>query len=252
MSTYKTTILYINSSDATVGENTAFTIYTSNAGVDNVFSYCVQDITVPFTWNTIRDGRDTIVWTDDVDGVLTVTVDPGNYTASELATELSTIMSAASATHTYTVTYDSTTQGFSIVSTGLWSITAANQTASDLWYPIGFTDTYLIAGNTLISVSAINLTGDDRLFVTSATLANSDSYSTSSGNQLNKSSKIASVIIDGNPGSIIQDRKIEYVWREWPSLKINSFDLQLRHQDNSLVDLRGRSWQISILLKSKL
>ena len=248
---HKTTIVYINSAD--VQNPSDFRITTGNSGVLDIYEYAVQDITVPFTWNTIRVGRNTIQWTATVDGILSVTVPSGNYTATQLATQLTNQMTAVATTSIYTVTYNSITQNFSInAPTDTFRILQTDLDASDLWTPLGFTSPYTIASNTQISVSSININGDNRLFVTSSAISNNDSYQTSANSQLDRSERIASVIIDGQPGSILQDKKSELIWRQWPWTNLNSFDIQLRHEDGSLVDLRGNDWQISIIFHSKL
>ncbi len=250
---FRTTLLYVDSQDITVGDVNNFKVYTNNSGISDVLEYAVQDITIPFTWNTIRTGRDTIQWTASVDGVLIISLNPGNYTATDLATELTTAMNAVSTAGTYTVTYDSITQGFDITVAGdTIRILQTDLDASNLWDELGFTEPYTLAANTQISVSAVNITGDNRLYVTSSTLANTDSYESTENNLLEKSLNIATAIVDVNPGGIVQDKKNEMVWRHWPDANITNFDLQLRHSNGDLVDLRGRYWQITIVLRGKL
>jgi hypothetical protein len=248
----KVTSLFIDSEYRTVGDVTDFKVYTNNSGVQDVQYYAIQSVTVPFSWNTIRTGRNTIQWTASVDGVLSVTINDGNYSANDLATELATAMNAVATAGTYSVTYDNITQGFTITIAGdTIRILQTDLDASDLWDELGFTEVYALASNTQISVSAINITGDNRLYVASSKLANVDSYQMTT-DQLQKSKRISSLLVSTNPGGVIQDEKNFLLWKEWPDTKITNFDLSLEHENGDLVDLRGRQWQMTILLSSDL
>ncbi len=61
--------------------------------------------------------NDTINFNDPIDGAATVTLNPGNYTGTTLATEVAARMTAAGSTGVYTCTYSTTTGKFTIART---------------------------------------------------------------------------------------------------------------------------------------
>ena len=79
----------------------------------------VLEVQIPFTWYTINTYNNTFTLDDGV-GSAKVTITPGNYDSSQMITELQndlhTASVAAGGSYTYTVTYSSITQKFTIVS----------------------------------------------------------------------------------------------------------------------------------------
>lgn len=134
-------------------------------------SFEVDHINIPVTWYNINSTNNILLWDDSIGGAITTTITPGNYTANELATELGTQMTADEAQgDTYTVTYNSTTQFFTIAGDGgnfelTWEDTAIpwdqNSPTRNLAKLMGF-----YALNTL---GAIGITNGDEAGVTTLT-----------------------------------------------------------------------------------
>lgn len=247
----KITSLYIDSEYRTTGTVSNFNIYTDNSGIRDVGYYAVLSVTVPFSWNTVRTGRNTLFWSATADGALNITLPDGNYSSVDMVAQLGGSMTAAATAGTYTATYDDVTQSFTITCAGdTWSVSQAELDASTFWDSLGFQSPKINAA-AQTSDSAINITGDNRLYISSSKLANNDSYQMTT-NQLAKSQRITSLQVSSNPGSVVQEYKAYPIWKEWPDANISNLDFQLQHENGDLVDLRGRQWQMTILLSSEL
>lgn len=242
--------LFISSDERTHGENTNFSV-----GMDDVFTnnnrYFIRAITVPYSYYNIRSGRNTLVLTAGIDGVLTVTIPSGNYTALSLATAIDVALNAAAATGTYTTTYDSSTYKYTITCVAdTFQMTTANIAAGNLWNFVGFyvSNGALAASKT--SDSAVRITGNNRLYVSSRALSQGNCYNTgpnTSSSKLFKSNVVSSILVDANPGGIIHDRK-EFAGMIPLTQKIDRIDFQLLHEDGTQVDLNGSPWQIELLV----
>ena len=82
-------------------------------------SFEIEHINIPTTWYNINSTNNILLWTDTLAASVTTTITPGNYTATELATQLGTQMTADETVgDTYTVTWDTTIQKFTIAGDG--------------------------------------------------------------------------------------------------------------------------------------
>lgn len=104
----------------------------------------LKEISIPNTFYTITTGYNDVI-DFNLGGVLSATISPGAYTSTSLATELETVMNAASAGG-FTVTYSIYTFKYTIANVGAFTLlfsTGTNTTthSRSLWKILGFTDT---------------------------------------------------------------------------------------------------------------
>jgi len=134
-------------------------------------SFEIDHINIPVTWYNINSTNNILIWDDTLGAVVTTTITQGNYTASGLATEIGTQMTADETVgDTYTCTYDSTTQKFTIAGDGgnfelTWEDTATpwneNSPTRNLAKLMGF--------YSLNTIGAIGITNGDEAGVDTLT-----------------------------------------------------------------------------------
>jgi hypothetical protein len=142
----------------------------------NVVAMKIISAEIPFSYYVVNSSNNTFVLTEDVTGVAPdIVITPGNYTSSQMITEIDAKLSAASVSETYTTTYSSSTNKFTITMTTVANATftltfgvAGGTTNTDLHWFLGFTSgVNSSAGLVLVSPNTINLSGPNYLYVNS-------------------------------------------------------------------------------------
>lgn len=116
-------IVVINSEKRSSGTDENFTIQVpSSLFLKNVTRVKVIDAHIPHSWYTLTDTEDNGITFNEGGGDIATTVDANSfYDADTLATALGDAMTAAGG-QTYTVTFDTATQKYTISATGGFSI----------------------------------------------------------------------------------------------------------------------------------
>lgn len=238
------TIVYINSKDRTRGGTSDF-VLNMMPWIPNSRLYRVKTISVPFSWYVFRAGQNVFSLNSSVDGPITVTIPPGNYTTATLKTTLEALINPL-ITGNITITFNSTTQKMELVPSGGTQIemNGGNLAAGTANEMLGFTSqqplTSLLIGN-----NVFNLSGDQAIYLHSDRLRDENSLSTVenplNNTELTYTSILHRVPVDVNSGSLIVD-KWGSPWLEYPNNKITQLDFQLRHQDGSFVNLNGQDY----------
>lgn len=155
----------------------------------NIAALKIVEAQIPFSYYVFyaatadsNSSNNTFTLTEsDGGGATTVTIPAGNYTSTTILTALASALNAASAnSHTYTVTYSSTTQLLTITSNagGANTFTLTFGTSVNdpgwnnprLW--LGFSGGANISttGQVLVAPSVIQLTGPNYIYINSVTL----------------------------------------------------------------------------------
>ena len=138
----------------------------------NVVALKVIEVQIPYSWYSINSTNNTFGLTVTGHSLVTVTLTPGNYTSTTLATELKTKMDAvAPGGHSFTVTYSSSTQKFTITISGggTFTLTFGSYVNSPAMF-LGFapSETYpSVAANSVVSPNAALVSGPNYLYVNS-------------------------------------------------------------------------------------
>ena len=198
--------------------------------LNNIAALKILEVQIPFTWYTINNNNNTFKLNDGA-GTTVVTLPIGNYDSSSLATALGTALTTASAgSHTFTVTYASLTQKFTIVSnqtSGSFTFTMApsdmiegnfdpsimlgmNRVDTSSTYSVGFPAT-------LISPNVALITGPNYLYVNSSKVGQSTNLYLPGQSEFHVQSEglgpqLAKIPVNCNPGGIIfwQDPGLTY------------------------------------------
>lgn len=126
------TLLILDTDDSYTNQpdNAGFNLTQYSEG--NFFSkIALKSVTLPNLVYPVNSNNNTIVFEEDGVGTdFTCTITAGSYTASELATEIKTVMDASAGANTYTVTYDSNTYKFTFTTSGT-SLRFTSDTTAD-------------------------------------------------------------------------------------------------------------------------
>ena len=141
----------------------------------NVVGMKVISAEIPFSYYIVNSLNNTFVLTEDVSGVApNIVITPGNYTTSQMLTELDTKLSAAG-NETYTSTYSSSTNKITITMTTVTNASftltfgvAGSTTNTDLHWFLGFNSgVNSSTGAVLETPNSINLSGPNYLYINS-------------------------------------------------------------------------------------
>jgi hypothetical protein len=130
---------YFISSRSRVSGTSSDFIYSMNFAGQKVKGFKISNVTIPFKFYPINSTNNIIYFTEGATPA-TATINPGTYTPTSLATHVQAIMTAASPTvSTYTVTYNSISDQFSLaISAGTFQFTFGTNTSSSANEILGF------------------------------------------------------------------------------------------------------------------
>ncbi len=219
----------------------------------NYYHVSVQQLSIPKSFYTIKDGKNTFRVTEDT-VTTTVTITPGFYDYGTFMTEVITQMNAT-LSYTYSMTYSAVTNKFTFTVTGnggkkpilLWDDGGAGSYAG-MWAAFGFksnsSPSFYISGSDyiLISVTTINLPYVRGLSIYS------DIVDTSQDSSLLNVLSVQNQIDEGYV--YFQNNDVDSTKRAFTKSSYNLFNFQLRDQGNKLVDLNNADWSISLLLSA--
>lgn len=181
----------------------------------NIVGLKVIGVSVPFSYYIVNSSNNVFTLTESVSGPVVVTLGVGNYTSSQMITELDTQLTALGV-ESYTTTYSTSTNKFTITATTVTNPsftltfgTAGDQGNTDLHWYLGFNSgPNPSTANVLVSPNVINLSGPNYLYV------NSEKWGQLTNNILprgatnlgggNRGPQMAKVPIGVGPNEIIQ------------------------------------------------
>lgn len=143
----------IDSKKRTSGSSHDFTIEFQDA-IKNAKKATLEMVQIPSTFYNVRQNYN-IIQFNEGGGVLNAIIPDGNYTISDLQTEIKTQMEAVGAL-TYTVTYSNITMKLTILGSGAFELLNSN-TTNKLYVMLGYdaVDTGSAVSHT--SVNVVNL-----------------------------------------------------------------------------------------------
>lgn len=146
--------------------------YMGGTPISHVVAMKIIEVQIPYSWYSINSTNNTFQFTVTGHAAVTATLTPGNYTSATLAAEIKARMDAvAPGGHSFTVTYSSATQKFtiSISGGGTYTMTFGTYVNSPAMF-MGFTPstTYpTVAANSVTSTTAALVSGPNYLYVNS-------------------------------------------------------------------------------------
>lgn len=238
--------------------------------IRNIAAFKAIEVSIPFSyyvfWAAGENGvgNNTFLLDDGAPGSpTTVTITPGNYSASQMATELGVRLTAASsAAVSYTVSFNDRTGSFVITaSAGNFSLIFNDnplflvdgrdigQTTPRRW--LGFNaGTITSSASVLVAPNAAQLSGPNFLYLCSLALGGLNNDTLYINSQEGSGPVIAKIPVTVNPGGIItwQEVQVNHLFDINHSTVVNSdFSIQWGDFSNpSFVDLRGQAFDAKL------
>lgn len=196
--------------------------------------------TASYSWYPI-EANNVLTLVDTIGATKSCAVAVADYSnaASGLATAVNDAITASGAAGTITCTYSSTTNAYTIAASG--NITLRFDLNIHLASMLGFNPSTLSGAASYASTAIPNLTGPNYLMLLSDELAASK---TVFGGR--KRPVILKIPVDVSWGSVINynvDYDAEISKR---GDEINKLDFKLVYPDNTLVNLNGQTWSLSL------
>lgn len=235
----------------------------------NVVALKVISVEIPFSYYIFNDLNNTFTLTESTSGASVITITPGNYTSSQMITELNAQFITGGATAVYTVTYSSITNKFTITSDGgganasftLTFGSAGDTTNTDPHWFLGF-DSGVNASTLLVLISpnVILLSGPNYIYVNSQLQGQLTNNILPTGAENlgggNRGPQIAKVPVTTGPGSVIfyNDPAPEYWFNVGFIDVMQNIDFYLTLGNfREPIKLNGLAFQIKLgILKQKI
>jgi hypothetical protein len=234
--------LYVDSNQRTTGTNTDFSI-TLNEPITRVRRVRVTDVQIPFTFYTINANNNQLDFNDAGATLQSAIITQGNYTAEELAVELTIEMNALYAG--FTVTYDEKTLKFTWTNAGNFELLTSG--TLDPFIGIladsGVTTSFVAQG-------AVDIGGPNYLFIKSNALVKFKIYKPL--DNILRDNILYKVPLATGPGTVISDKNIEnqFALKYGANQTLKDIDFQLEDPDGNIVDLNSVNWSMTIILET--
>ncbi len=217
----------------------------TKAGVvpDHAYGIKLKNILIPNTVYNVNSSNNVFKFYRD--GILSITMTPGNYSATELATYLTTEMNAVSSL--FTVSYDAKTMKFTFSrSAATFELLFAHD--NNPWELLGFEDgTDYAAAASRTSVNVADLSRPRMVFVDIVNTNVNSCISTYSDNRFNTT---FAVPLSSGRGELVNVPN-----REYHAVEINNsmslhgnINVKLKTETGAILDLNGANWTIHFIL----
>lgn len=230
------TSLYLDSRDKTGGDVNDY--YVTLPRPIRATGYQVKTLEIPFSYYTVNSTNNVLTWEDNVPNTYSATLTAGNYTGSQLATEVQTKMNAQMAG--FTVSYDSKTYKLSWSNASQFKLLAGGNTTAD--EVVGLSADGTLATSD-VSDNAINLSGTHYLMIRSDELSKGRPQNI---NSTKMTSYIHRVSIEESVGDIITEQRHPNEFRFQSPIVLKRIDVALYDDNDVLVDLNGLHWSMQL------
>ena len=205
---------YADSYERTIG-TPDHPIFVWERDLENIVAFKVISATIPFSYYVINTTNNTFLLTEaSPPGTglpITITIPPGNYTATSLAAALETALDNSAGVGDYTVTFDPVTLKFTISVTPAFvftltfgtPLTDPGTTNPRLWLGFVAGDNTSSAGGVLEAPNVAHVSGPDYLLICSNRLGLLNNETLRRGGFAQSGPIIAQIPVNTNPGGII-------------------------------------------------
>jgi hypothetical protein len=247
--------VYVDSNQRTSGTNENFSI-TLTTPISRVRRVRITDIQIPRTYYTIGANNNQLNFniTDAVNPLIifpySVFIDPGNYTSTELATEIGSKMNTA-VNYGFIITYNAKTLKYNWSTTPPFPLPPPTFTilaSGTISHFIGITADN--TGFTIDSQGAIDIGGPNYFFIKSDQLLRPKIYKPVD-NIITDNILYKVPIAAGESGSIITDKNIEtdFALKYGIHQTFETIDFKLEDPDGNTVDLNQTNWSFTLVLE---
>jgi hypothetical protein len=231
--------LFIDSRDRTTGSTTDFSIQLRETLTTTAANeYRIDNLRVPLVIPLIQKGVNDVLWFYLGGVVRHVTLTYGNYSGTDLATEIQYQLSTTFSPVTWNVKYSNSTAALSIASSdATFSVMTDAQVAAagyslptfaSALFKNAFTvDTFL---GSRITFSYCSMIAVDMLYLTSNKLSNQDTFGPGGSTDT-----IMAAVTSGDFASVLNESMPYDVWLPTPAMTTSTLDFQLRARDYTVL-----------------
>ena len=247
----RTLQLVINSRDRVdygITTSSNFRVNLQNPINSKLIAYGLESVSIPKTNYNISSPMN-VFEIEDSTGPKTITIPPGNYSASTFIAELVAQLNASG--DSYTVVKSSLTNKLTITSSFTGFIVNPDTETYPLLIMMGFDDntTYISVVGVLDAPNVMNISGPTNLYIKIAQLTEymRDTKNLSSNFKIDYGCEYGSNIYFSN-----QSKYLQYYTTSQDHLqRTEHFDIQLVDEAGNLVDLNGSNWSLVLRFVTK-
>ena len=231
--------LFIDSRDRTTGSTTDFSIQLRETLTTTAANeYRIDGLRVPLVIPLIQKGVNDVLWFYLGGVVRHVTLTYGNYSGTDLASEIQLELSTAFSPVTWSVKYNNATAALSIAcSDASFSVMTDAQVvaagyslptfASALFKNAYTIDTFL---GSKITFSYCSMVAVDMMYLTSNKLSSQDTFGPGGSTDT-----IMAAVTEGDFASVLNASMSQNVWLPTPVMTTSTLDFQLRARDYTVL-----------------
>jgi len=250
--TQATRVMYINSADVNkTDESTDISFLFKDAihtRADEGMLVSVLSASVPYSFYNIRTGvNDTISYAVNTIPKLPIVLPAGNYNAQSLATQLKTLLAAATPTCDMTIVFDSKTLKYTFHHAHLHLVTLGFGGTNAPSVEFGYSETAnFFPGGTHTSTTAVDVNGSVHALYVRSDLPTLSVFESHTGGVSDVLSKLP---INTNPGGLISfspsnlHESLIYINH------VKGIRIRLTDEQNRLMNLNGLHFQVGIQFK---
>lgn len=220
--------------------------FSFNNNVTRITEIMIERVEIPFSFYVINSTNNVLTFNSGVDSI---TLTPGNYTATTLINEMTTKLAVAFAGQSPTVTFSSSTYKLTIGKTSAFKVDCiADIPTSTASYLLGFRVSSATA-TSVVADSAINISGPNYILISSAFLTKPIQhkmlYSDSS-----YQNNFWAVPLSASPGdTILESPNMPIRLNSKTTIKSTDIiDVQLYDDSGNYLNLNGLDWSIQLIL----
>lgn len=234
----KMTVSSYDSSNTTIA---SYLYLNFKAKLENYKYFRITKVSIPNTWYPVSASMadNTIYFKENSGSLATAIIPDGFYTIDTLITQVQTIMNAASPnSRTYTITYNTTTNNFTITgSTGTFHFMFGSNTINSAYQVLGFNQVDTSLAASLISPNQPQLSPQNVIILKSNVLGGK----LSEPGYINLVENTSLLMIPVNV-SFLDVINYVYFGEVYYDINFNNlsfFDLYLTDYNNNIIDTRG-------------
>lgn len=223
--------------------------FSFNDKVTRIVDIYVDSVQIPYSFYAINSNNNVLTFNN---GVNSITITPGNYTATTLSTEIETRMAVVFAGQSPNVTFSNITFKLTISKSAPFIVDAYDDVpASTAATLLGFKESSA-SGTSVTGDSAINLAGPNYLLIKSSFLTKAIHHKT-----LYKDNSYQEVLfmapVNVSPGDVIS-LEPELPIRLSHKIEIDTtdiIDVSIYDEFDNLLDLNGLDWAMQLILMTE-
>ncbi len=221
-----------------------FTI-SFNSGATRISEIMVERVEIPYSFYAINSSNNVLTFNS---GANSITLTPGNYTATTLINELNTKLGVAFAGQAPAATFSSATLKLTITKTSAFVIDSYKDVpASTASYALGFHNS-TASGTTATASSAMNISGPNYILVTSTYLTKPLQHKTMFSSAT-YSNVFWAVPVNVSFGDMILDTpKLPVKFGKNAISSSDIIDIQLYDDQKNPLNLNGLDWSLQLIL----